>query len=55
MILKKNKIRYIYKKIDVNLIEQFKHQNEEKFLKNLMYTFFNFSDENRSKNGAKIP
>ena len=42
MILKKYKIRYIYKKIDINLIEQFKHQNEEKFLRNLMHIFLIF-------------
>ena len=34
------KLDIFIKKVDVNLIEQFKDQNKEKFLKNLMHIFF---------------
>ena len=37
---KKNKIKAYLWKIDVKLIEQFKHQNNEKLLKKLIYIFF---------------
>ena len=52
---KKYKIRAYLQKIDVDLIEQFKDQNNKKFLKNLIHIFSYFSSKNRRENGAKIP
>ena len=50
IILKKYEITAYLWKIDVNSIEKFKHQNDEKFLKNLMYIFSIF----QVKIGAKM-